>query len=139
MDPRSDIYSLGILAYFLLTGREPFDATDSIDALAQTINRTARRPSEQSPGAIPEVLDRLIRDCHLRAITDRPETMEVVLSRLHDVHLVEPWDAEQGSSWWGRHRAEVTTTMEKMAAVKSEQTTATLMPPNVEELKSRSV
>ena len=138
MDPRSDIYSLGILAYFLLTGREPFDATDSIDALAQTINRTARRPSEQSPGAIPEVLDRLIRDCHSRAITDRPETMEVVLSRLHDVHLVEPWDAEQAASWWNRHRAEVTTTMEKMANVKSERTTATLAPPSVEDLTSPS-
>jgi len=137
MDPRSDIYSLGILAYFLLTGREPFDAADSIDALAQTINRTARRPSEQSPGPIPEVLDRLIRDCHSRAITDRPESMDVVLSRLHDVHLVEPWDAEQAASWWSRHRAEVTTTMEKMANVKDEQTTATLVPPDIQDIATK--
>lgn len=105
MDPRSDIYSLGILGYYLLTGREPFDAADSIDALAQTIHGQAQRPSERSPGPIPDSLDRLICDCHSRAITDRPASIDAVLGRLEQIRFPKEWNKERAKLWWNQFRA----------------------------------
>ncbi len=104
MDPRSDIYSLGILGYFLLTGREPFDAQGSMDALAQTINRSARRPSEQTNNPIPKGLDKLIRDCHSRMIIERPQTIEDVLERLGEVTLDEQWTTQKAAEWWDKNQ-----------------------------------
>ncbi|MEQ9408383.1 MAG: protein kinase [Fuerstiella sp.] len=131
MDPRSDIYSLGILGYFLLTGREPFEASDSMDALAQTMNRTARRPSEQSPSRLPDALDRLIRDCHSRTITERPESVEIVLQRLTEVQFEEPWSASRAAAWWMKHRINVSSAMERVAAVRSDRDTAPLPQPKL--------
>jgi len=116
MDPRSDIYSLGILGYYLLTGREPFDASGSIDALAQAINRSARRPSEQSPSMIPQGLDQLIRDCHSRVITERPQTAAEVLIRLDAVVLKTPWTPLRATAWWEEHRPTLDTEARKSVA-----------------------
>ena len=104
MDPRSDIYSVGILGYYLLTGHEPFEASDSIDALAQTMNRVARQPSEQSPFDIPNKLDHLICDCHSRATSQRPDTMDVVIDRLGLVPLKTQWNSHRAEEWWMNYR-----------------------------------
>lgn len=104
MDPRSDIYSLGILGYVLLTGREPFEAAGSLEALAQAINRPARHPSEHSPRPVPSELDRLIRDCHSRVVTERPQTVDDVLARLEAVPLEEKWTSERAAIWWEAHQ-----------------------------------
>jgi len=57
-----------------------------MDALAQTINRAARRPSELARLPIPSKLDRLIHDCHSRVVTERPQTIHDVLSRLQKLN-----------------------------------------------------
>lgn len=113
MDPRSDIYSLGILGYFLLTGREPFEAQGSMDALAQTINRSARRPSEQSSTPIPPKLDRLIHDCHSRVVTERPQTIQDVMEQMSKVKLNEEWNTERAAKWWDKNQKTVLTEISK--------------------------
>lgn len=105
IDARSDIYSLGILGYFLLTGKEPFDAVDSMDALAQTVNRAAQKPSHACSAEVPELLDQLIHDCHLRSIKQRPQSVESVLGRLKQIDFSLPWNQIRANDWWERRRA----------------------------------
>jgi len=130
MDPRSDIYSLGILGYVLLTGREPFEAAGSLDALAQAINRPARHPSEHSPRPVPSELDRLIRDCHARVITDRPQSAQEVLDRLEAIPLEEKWTTERAAVWWEAHQTTETLVSSGQSVAKDSAQTILLPAPD---------
>src|SRR5579883_1368295 len=66
VDGRSDIFSLGVVLYELLTGRRPFKA-DSNDALLDQIARMEARPPRQLDGAVPRELDRIC----LKALSKR--------------------------------------------------------------------
>lgn len=129
MDPSSDIYSLGILGYYLLTGREPFEAADSMDALAQTVNRQARRPSELSPVRIPEQLDDFILACHARATADRPASIDVAIEVLLKIKFPRPWNSTRAAEWWNRHRAGVNETRERDVHPHPDRTTRVLTDP----------
>lgn len=59
VDNRSDLYSLGVVMYEMLTGRTPYDGETPVSVAIQHINGTARRPSELMPG-IPLGLEQIV-------------------------------------------------------------------------------
>jgi eukaryotic-like serine/threonine-protein kinase len=66
VDGRSDIFSLGVVLYELLTGRRPFKA-DSLDQLLEEIANREARPPRQIDDAIPKELERIC----LKALSKR--------------------------------------------------------------------
>ena len=86
-DPRSDLYSLGILLYEMVTGRPPFDAGDATEILGMQVT------TEPSPlwmaaddPSIPAALDRLV----LRLLAKRPEDRyQTADSLLDDLRAIE--------------------------------------------------
>jgi serine/threonine protein kinase len=76
-DPRVDIYSLGIVAYEMLTGQVPFTGVSVFDIVTRHVNEPPRPPRELVPD-IPPAVEAII----LRAIAKRPEdrfaSMEVM-------------------------------------------------------------
>ena len=68
VDGRSDIYSLGIMLYQMLTGRVPFSASTPMATLYQVINHAPLSPRQVDPN-IPTYLEGII----LKAIAERPE------------------------------------------------------------------
>jgi serine/threonine-protein kinase len=99
VDGRSDLYALGCVAYYLLTGVPVFDAATGVQMIAKHLTSVPVPPSKRAPVAIPPRLETLVLDCLAKRPEDRPQTAGEVARRLDDVE-VEPWNDALAIEWW---------------------------------------
>jgi hypothetical protein len=102
-DGRADLYSLGCVAYYLLTGRLVFEAATALQMYAKHLQDLPAPPSTRSPVPLPPGLDQLILACLAKKPESRPRTA-VELARSLAAIEVEPWTQEQAIQWWEEHR-----------------------------------
>jgi serine/threonine-protein kinase len=110
IDGRSDLYSLGCVAYWLLTGRPVFEATTPVEILVQHTRATPDPPSLHAAHALPEALDRVILDCLEKDQSDRVGSADELDARLQELQVTVPWPKEEALRWWERHRPVVPAT-----------------------------
>lgn len=79
---RADLYALGCVAYYLLTGRLVFEAATALQMIARHIQETAAPPSERTELPVASELDRIVLACLARQPEDRPESA-LELNRTH--------------------------------------------------------
>ncbi len=82
--PKSDIYSLGVLMFEMVTGRPPFQAEAWGELAVMHTVHPPPRPSRIARGAVSPALESLILDCLEKEARRRPPTMEEVRARLVD-------------------------------------------------------
>ncbi|SDL81719.1 serine/threonine protein kinase [Arthrobacter sp. ok362] len=83
-DARSDIYSVGIMLYEMITGRQPFDGDVPIQVAYQHVNSTVAAPSLEVPGLATEI-DELVQWCTDRDPDKRPVDGSALLSELRHI------------------------------------------------------
>jgi serine/threonine protein kinase len=83
LDHRTDIYSLGVVMYQLLTGELPFAADNNYNMVYQIIHGTPGKPSEKRPG-LPEALDDIVAHAMAKEVSDRYPTWQAFA---HDLAL----------------------------------------------------
>jgi serine/threonine-protein kinase len=105
VDGRADLYALGCVAYFLLTG-QPVFAGDSPMAIALAhVHETPLPPSVRSEFEIPDGMDALILDCLAKDPAKRPPSAAVLDERLAAVVSGDEWTSELAHAWWELHAA----------------------------------
>jgi len=103
VDARSDIYSIGALAFLLLTGETVFSAPDVEALLRETLGTPPPRPSQRTAAPIPEALDRLVHACLSREPQGRPASAAVLAEALAAVEGGGGWTQAQARAWWQEH------------------------------------
>jgi serine/threonine-protein kinase len=101
-DPRSDLYSLGCVAHWLLTGRTVFKASSPMLMLVQHLHQDPEPPSHFTELDVPPALDELILQCLAKEPTARPGSAEEVSQRLRAIDLASPWSTERAQQWWAQ-------------------------------------
>lgn len=102
VDGRADLYALGCVGYFLLTGKLIFEASNVFHAIARHLNDVPVPPSLRAGIAVPPVLERLVLACVAKQPEQRPASA-AELNRALGTVAVEPWGEEQAAAWWQSH------------------------------------
>ena len=104
VDSRADIYAVGCVAYFLLTGHLVFTGDTPMAVVVHHAHTPPTPPSERSEMAIPPALDRLVMECLAKGPADRPQSAKALSLRLSEVGGLSPWTDERAREWWETHR-----------------------------------
>ncbi|MBZ0126725.1 MAG: serine/threonine protein kinase [Rhodocyclaceae bacterium] len=102
-DARADIYALGAVGYYLLTGKRLFETETEHDLIYQVLHTVPPLASERSPFTVPVELDALIGRCLEKDPDRRPQSMAEVASALDAVLVYQPWTRQQISAWWEKN------------------------------------
>jgi DNA-binding NtrC family response regulator len=102
-DQRADIYALGCVAFWLLTGRPPFEANDAMSLLMHHSKTTPLPPSKVSEEVIPADVDALVLECLSKEPSQRPASADVLYQRLSKLSVADSWDQQQARAWWDLH------------------------------------
>ena len=98
-DARSDIYGLGAVAYYLLTGRPPFEADNPVKILLAHAQKAVVPPS-QLQGDIPPDLERIVLRCMEKSPADRYQSVSELAAHLARTGLHGKWTREHAYQWW---------------------------------------
>lgn len=99
----ADIYSLGAVAYYLLTGKHVFVGKTSLEVCSQHLSSTPEPMSSRVDAEIPPQLERLVLDCLAKDPSDRPGSALEVQQRLRACADLGVWDRDRARQWWRRH------------------------------------
>ena len=100
VDGRTDLYSLGCVAHFLLTGATPFAGNTVLEVLGQHLHATAKPFASKTSWPISTELERLILGCLGKARVQRPSDAATLYALLQQCPEARVWDQEHGRSWW---------------------------------------
>ena len=103
-DHRVDVYAVGCVAYWLLTGMLVFEGENALQVMTQHVQAEPRRPSQRIEEPVPAALEQLVMACLEKDPARRPATAEAVSDRLDAVLLPAEWTAERAEEWWAMHR-----------------------------------
>ena len=101
--PKSDLYALGAVGYFLLTGRHVFEGESAVEICAAHLHDTPERPSEKSGLPIPADLEEIIMQCLAKDPAERPESAGALQALLAACAAAGTWTQQDARSWWQEH------------------------------------
>ncbi|MFT3698999.1 MAG: serine/threonine-protein kinase [Kofleriaceae bacterium] len=124
-DPRSDIYSLGCVAYYMLTGHVVFEAQTSAATMAAQLHETPTPPSARTELYIPPQLEHVVLRCLAKDPAERPQTADEVRQRLDQVHFPQRWSQERARKWWQTNLPDVLARAKQIGTVLADHEHAT--------------
>jgi len=98
--PPSDLYSLGAVGYYLLTGQRVFDGKTAVEICVHHASTPPTPPSERTTNPIPEGLEDLIMACLAKDPAERPVGARALRLALTLLPVAQDWDEAGATRWW---------------------------------------
>jgi eukaryotic-like serine/threonine-protein kinase len=106
VDQRADVYALGCVAYYLLTGALVFEADTPMKMLMHHVQTPPLPPSQRTELPIPAELDDLVLACLEKDPQRRPQDAGQLFGMACSCGSCETWDADAARRWWEKHLIE---------------------------------
>jgi eukaryotic-like serine/threonine-protein kinase len=103
-DPRSDLYAVGAVAYFLVTGQPVFEGGSVAEIIGHHLHTEPVPPSKRSSQKIPPDLDAVILRCLRKRAEDRPRDARALREELQRCRIAQPWTTAEAAAWWRTFR-----------------------------------
>ena len=109
VDQRADLYALGCVGYWLLTGQLVFEDQNAVALAIAHVTRVPDMPSQRiaaSTGSSAPIapvapqLEAIIMQCLAKDREQRPATARALRQGLADIRFAEPWSRERAALWW---------------------------------------
>jgi serine/threonine-protein kinase len=99
-DARADLYSLGCVAYWLLTGSQVFESENLAEVIEHQIQTKPEPPSQRTNNLIPSDLELVIMTCLQKKPEDRFGSAQALSRRLGECDIRPVWTPGQATKWW---------------------------------------
>lgn len=103
IDGRADLYSLGCVAYWLLTGQVVFDAPSAVAMVVAHLQTPPVPPSQRTELEVPESLESLILQLLEKDPAKRPQSAPELAERLEACQGIGSWTQKDAERWWSIH------------------------------------
>ncbi len=103
--PSVDLYALGCVGYYLLTGRNVFVGKTSVHIVTQHVKDKPKRPSEVAAIPIDPALEAVIMKCLEKRPSDRYASAADLAAVLRELPHTDEWSDAQASDWWREFRS----------------------------------
>jgi serine/threonine protein kinase len=104
VDARSDLYAVGAVGYWLLTGMPLFDGRTPVEVCGQHLHTPPVPPSQRLGRPLPEALEALILACLEKDPAMRPGSAAAMMARLVGLRAELPWSDDDAHGWWASCR-----------------------------------
>jgi serine/threonine protein kinase len=102
IDARSDLYSIGAVSYFLLTGAPPFSGATIVEVCGHHMHTPPSPPSQRLGRAIPAGLEALVLQLLAKDPDRRPASAAALADSLAELVEAAPWSRTERAEWWAR-------------------------------------
>jgi serine/threonine-protein kinase len=107
IDGRVDIYGLGCVAYWLVSGQRVFEGKTPMELVLHHVQTAPVPPSQRGGGEVPRELEDLILACLEKNPEHRPASAAELARRLEATGLPQRWTPDKARHWWDTHLAPV--------------------------------
>ena len=105
--PSSDLYALGAVGYFLLTGSQVFEGESAVDICAAHLQDEPERPSARLGRGVPTDLEEILLACLAKDPADRPANAAALRDALAECADAGSWGPAEAAAWWSEYGAGV--------------------------------
>jgi len=102
IDARTDIYALGCVAYWLVTGKRVFEGRSTLEVLAHHLQTVPVAPSQRTELPVSPEMDALVLACLEKDPARRPQSADDLAARLRDIQVAS-WTDADARAWWSTH------------------------------------
>lgn len=100
VDRRADVYALGCVAYYMLTGEQVFEGDSPMQALVDHVAAEPSPPSRRSRARIPAELDAIVMSCLEKDPEKRPQDARTLRQMLDVTTTCNAWSNARAAEWW---------------------------------------